>query len=192
MTEQLKPRKAPDHWRKTGLPEEIKETIFDDIKTNTIENHEGCWIWQGPEMFGYGRKKIDGKNWKVHRLMYIALHGDIPEGLLIRHLCGNRRCCNPIHLKLGTHKDNANDSIIHGTSRFHNINQNGANNHIAKLTEEIVYDMRRKYASKEANFTQLAEQYNVDRKAAERAVRGHTYQEFNDIPPIPFTKKEKS
>ena len=40
--------------------------------------------------------------------------GSRPSGLEMRHLCGNRRCCNPRHLTWGTHLENMQDWKDHG------------------------------------------------------------------------------
>lgn len=52
---------------------------------------------------GYARLnvKIDGvfKNRGLHREMYISLVGEIPEGLVLDHLCRNRCCINVEHLE---------------------------------------------------------------------------------------------
>ena len=60
---------------------------------------------------GYGAMKVDGKTVGTHRLAYEAFKGPIPDGLLVMHSCDNRRCCNPGHLSVGTHRDNVMDMV---------------------------------------------------------------------------------
>ena len=59
----------------------------------------------GPE--GYCRVRIRGQTFQAHRLAYEAAYGDIPDGLVIDHLCRNRRCINPQHLEAVTIGENA-------------------------------------------------------------------------------------
>lgn len=74
----------------------------------------GCWLWQGTlDKDGYGAQvKIgshtDGSRRAVrpHRWFYAHFKGPIPEGLVIDHLCRNRRCQNPEHLEAVTHVEN--------------------------------------------------------------------------------------
>lgn len=175
-----------------------KQKLFDEIYRDTIENHEGCWLWakscfkQGG---GYGQKKVKRVNWHVHRLIYTIVHGAIPDGVIIRHRCGESLCCNPLHLEPGTLKDNARDSKIHGTCHFTNLDQDGVKNHMAKLDENAVYEMRKLYGTGEYTFKQLGEMFGCSRKPAERAVRGTTYLEYTKVAPIPYgvyPKKKES
>lgn len=73
---------------------------------------DGCWEWNrgfgGPRR-NYGYVFLDGVRWRTHRLAWTLTHGTIPDGLIIRHLCNNPKCCRPAHLALGTHKMNADD-----------------------------------------------------------------------------------
>lgn len=72
---------------------------------------DGCWEWQftcTPE--GYGRLWRDGKRQYVHRWVWERVHGPIPEGLEIDHLCNNTSCCNPDHLRVATHRENSTAS----------------------------------------------------------------------------------
>lgn len=170
----------------THKPEVNDQIVLNKIFSHTVENAEGCWIWT-KSCFpnGYGQQKLNKKNWKVHRLVYSLLNKDFDPALIVRHRCGNRRCCNPLHLEEGTLADNSKDSIIHQTSYFHNIDQNGVNNHMAKLNEDDVYEMRRLYARGDKSFTEIAKLFDVNRKAVERAVRGSTYTSFTKVAPIP-------
>lgn len=70
-----------------------------------------CWLWAGTiNNRGYGdiSMKIDGV-WRIrraHRVVYEALVGEIPEGLVIDHVCREKACVNPDHLEAVTEKEN--------------------------------------------------------------------------------------
>ncbi|GAA3948055.1 hypothetical protein GCM10022383_27280 [Microbacterium soli] len=67
----------------------------------------GCWEWSGTiSSTGYGQVKIDGRHVAVHRLSYELHVGPIPDGLVIDHLCSNRKCANPAHLEAVTQAEN--------------------------------------------------------------------------------------
>lgn len=67
-----------------------------------------------PTVYGYSQVHINGKTKRAHRVVYENIYGPIPLGLLVMHKCDNRRCINPLHLRLGTAKDNTLDSIAKG------------------------------------------------------------------------------
>ena len=66
-----------------------------------------CWLWQGAlEPDGYsrilwGKRRIGG-----HRASYMAFIADVPDGLVIDHLCRNHSCVNPWHLEPVTNHEN--------------------------------------------------------------------------------------
>jgi hypothetical protein len=84
------------------LPERfwVKARIDDD----------GCWTWLSTKTGqGYGQfrdPEAGGVKKRVHRYVYERVVGPIPEGLVIDHLCRNRRCVNPAHLEAVTQLEN--------------------------------------------------------------------------------------
>jgi hypothetical protein len=91
-----------------------------------------CWIWRGQRAMGYGRFRGE----RAHRYAYQVHKGPIPDGLMVRHLCGNKLCVNPDHLDPGTMADNAQDGIRLGETL------RGSKNGRSKMSEadaEYIY-----------------------------------------------------
>ena len=67
------------------------------------EPNSGCFIWTGYLTIGgyggFGKKR-------AHRVSYECVNGDIPDGLVIDHLCRTRCCVNPSHMEAVTNKEN--------------------------------------------------------------------------------------
>jgi len=56
---------------------------------------------------GYGRISIYGKGLKhAHRESFVAFNGLIAAGLHISHICRNKCCVNPSHLRAITQSEN--------------------------------------------------------------------------------------
>jgi len=69
----------------------------------TVNSETGCWDWDGKvSSDGYATSQLQGRAQKVHRVFYEQKFGLIPEGLVLDHLCRNRRCVNPDHLEVVT------------------------------------------------------------------------------------------
>ena len=64
---------------------------------------DGCLIWTGhKDRYGYGWVRIVGKYKRAHRAAYEFENGQIPDGLVIDHMCHVRACVNHEHLRLVT------------------------------------------------------------------------------------------
>lgn len=71
---------------------------------------EECWPWLSYiSDTGYGQICRYGIRLKAHRVAYELTYGEILDSRLCLHKCDNRKCCNPAHLYIGTHKDNMRD-----------------------------------------------------------------------------------
>jgi hypothetical protein len=55
---------------------------------------------------GYSAILFGGHMWRAHRLVWAMERGDIEEGLVLDHLCRNRRCVNLDHLQPVTAVEN--------------------------------------------------------------------------------------
>ena len=81
---------------------------IENIMSNTIRHEEsGCLLYMGRlDENGYARISCQGKNRIGSDAVYEMVHGTIPEGYEVDHLCHTRRCIEPTHLRLLTHRQN--------------------------------------------------------------------------------------
>jgi len=79
------------------------------------EHGDPCVVWLGAcNSEGYGHFFRDGQYPYVHRAVWEAVYGLIPDGLCVLHHCDNPPCYNLEHLFLGTKGDNIRDAITKG------------------------------------------------------------------------------
>lgn len=98
-------------------------------KRYAVDLETGCWNWLAPpNNSGYGviaglingkRYMPKGRQMLAHRLSWILHCGEIPKSkkyhsVVVMHICDNRKCVNPEHLKLGSQSDNVKDMAAKG------------------------------------------------------------------------------
>ena len=141
-----------------------------------------CWEWQGSVGGpGYGNWCFDvpgflTKTGTAHRRAY-ALFKEHPGRLHVLHRCGNRRCCNPDHLYLGTDADNHVDTVRHGRysppPNFYGQqvrNQYGQ----CKLSEDDVLAIRNRRIAGEKG-RDLAKEYKVSEQVISKIYRRQSF-----------------
>jgi hypothetical protein len=119
-----------------------------------------CHFWDGAkDRDGYGKTRVQARAEYAHRHAYAEYHGLTMEdirGVIIRHVCDNPSCVNPLHLLPGTQADNLRDMVVRG--------RHGR----AKLTEDDVRAIR----ADQRLHRVIAEDYKVARPTVSQIKRG--------------------
>ncbi len=78
-------------------------------------DRDGCWPFtKSTGSHGYGQTWDRTSVRLAHRVAWTLANGPIPDGLTVDHVCRNRICCNPGHLRLLTNSENASDNGFAG------------------------------------------------------------------------------
>lgn len=139
--------KAPEHYA----------VLFRIIKT------DDCWLWNG--YHGGGGYAVfqgaAGNSRRVaHRIIYQYYFGSVDPGLVLDHICGNRGCVNPYHLRPATVKQNAE----HFIKELRRSNTSGVRG--------VVYDRNRKrWRARVESAGRARASYHLTKEAAADAVR---------------------
>lgn len=70
-----------------------------------------CHIWQNRlDKDGYGMFHFRKKTRRAHRVGFFSQNGPIGDDMVIDHICRNRSCVNPDHLRAVTASTNATEN----------------------------------------------------------------------------------
>ena len=147
--------------RKQGME---GEELWNWFLTQLEINNNSCWEWKGAVgNSGYGlvniKKKTGAHVYALERKLGRPLH----KGLVTRHLCNNRLCCNPEHLEEGTYKENMIDRELSGNTRRGDthVNVKGELHPQSKLNNKEVFIIRSLKGIVKSK--ELSEIYSIDR-----------------------------
>lgn len=148
-----------------------------------VDKSGTCWLWTGSlSGSGYGQFWPGGRRGDLtgaHRFSWELHNGPIPDGLHVCHHCDVKLCVRPDHLFLGTASDNNQDMTQKGrhasrTNPDWHVKGNahpwrthperfpvGEQCSHAKLTNQQVLEVRRRYDAGETNKVALGREYGV-------------------------------
>lgn len=91
---------------KFGYP--ALETLERRLREAGWVNDGSCWVFNGTKATkGYGSIRIEGRNFRAHRIaLEVRLGRRLMPSEVADHVCGNRGCVNPLHLRAVSQKDN--------------------------------------------------------------------------------------
>lgn len=104
----------------------------------------------------------------VHQLILKTFKIKPFETAICRHLDGDNKNNILSNLEWGTHKENTNDSILHGTS----ASLRGENHHSSILSTKEVDEIKEFYKSRKYNQYELAKKYNINQSQISRIISG--------------------
>lgn len=134
---------------------------------------DGCWEWQRSRLpKGYGHGRFGRRHIYAHRIAWELANGQaVPDGLCVLHRCDNPPCCNPEHLFVGTHLDNAQDRDRKGRKA---PVPKGEAHGLHKLTDHGVREIRALRAAG-VPFQRIADQFGVHERTVIKVVRNETW-----------------
>lgn len=94
----------------------IPENFELHILLNKIKITEsGCWEWTGfVDRDGYGQVYHRGQDFRVHRVFFSLLKEPLLTSNAVDHICRNRKCSNPDHLRQVPPSINSKENTLVG------------------------------------------------------------------------------
>lgn len=142
------------------------------------KNIDDCWIFTGGlNSCGRGNYWLNGKTVQAHRISYELFKGTIPDGLFVCHHCDNGKCVNPVHLFIGTCKDNVDDMMRKGRKTI----LRGEDDPKSKLTNRQVLKIVELYKTGKYTQPELGEKFKVTRSTVLSIIRGNNWKHITNI-----------
>ncbi len=108
----------PDHLELVSRSENLRRRdsfgtsrghlpVLDRLLARRVIDPNGCWLWAGAKVRGYGVASIGGRTRYVHRIAYELAGEALADGATLDHLCRQPSCFNPDHMEPVSREDNA-------------------------------------------------------------------------------------
>lgn len=134
-----------------------------------VDLNSGCHNCTSHYMdkWGYAWIRVEGKRMTIPRYVYEQYNKvKILPGYVVRHACDNPSCINPLHLTVGSPKDNAMDRVLRGRGAY------GERNGRSKLVEVQVEEILKS----DLPNSRLAQIYRVDPKVIRQIKNGELWK----------------
>lgn len=102
--------RTTSRWNSVPVPERVAERAYTKVD---VDAATGCWISRySRASHGYAQigwqSKAEGRNVVLaHRAAWVHVNGQVPMGVTLDHICKNRPCVNPDHLRMISNFENA-------------------------------------------------------------------------------------
>jgi len=162
---------------KAGRPQNTPEILWKKVD---VKKPDECWPWIAfITKCGYGRTWIDGKAYYAHRVIFNLANPGMIElrsptnkkarGFLM-HLCDNRICCNPAHLRVANLRENNLD--MHEKGRVKH--KTGGEHHRSVFTNAQIDEIM-SLRNNGMTIRQIAEKMNAKTATVKSLIRRKTY-----------------
>lgn len=139
------------------------------VNTPDMVDRVECELYKGHiGNMGYGLD-YDPETQKTilaHRKAFKDYYGSIDEGLVVMHICNNKACVNPLHLKQGTQSENVKQSYKDGL-------QINPNRKCDKKTVLAIYHSS-------LSTRKLAKHYGLTQTIVQKIKQGLTYRDWTN------------
>lgn len=157
----------------------------DDIRRfmSYVKKTKTCWLWIGGKSgSGYAFFTYKGRSVKASRFILEATNGPLSKDAVVCHNCDVKACVNPLHLFVGTAKDNYLDRVMppplpQYTRALVNKSVNNCEvNGMAKLSRGKVLLIKAMHATGRFTQTEIASGLGVNVTTIHRVIKGETWR----------------
>jgi hypothetical protein len=150
----------------------------------TAKLEDGCIVWTGTLTHGYGRAKLNKEDVKAHRVALVRSEGRVLTGLMARHKCRKRSCCNVNHLEFGTARDNVHDRYRDGTMKAPRY---GEQHFWCKFTRDQIRAAYMTYAAGNTTYEAVGQKFGMNFTQVEQLIKRRIWKEaLADLPDCDF------
>lgn len=103
-------------------------------------------------------------------MAYVLAYGSIPPNTLVIHSCDAPECCNPRHLRTGSHQDNSDDAVKRERV------PRGEDHGRTQLAAEDVAEMRWEHLLEGTTTKELARKYGVPPGTVHDILKGRAWK----------------